>query len=88
MAYTEAFRQAELKRIERMIEEGPFRADWNSLARWQAPDWYRDAKFGIFTHWGLYTVPEFDNEWYSRNMYILGEKAFEHHVRTLLFYPS
>ena len=82
MAYTEAFRQAELKRIERMIEEGPFRADWNSLARWQAPDWYRDAKFGIFTHWGLYTVPEFDNEWYSRNMYIRGEKAFEHHVRT------
>ena len=82
MTYTEEFRQAELKRIDRIIAEGPYRADWDSLCAWQAPDWYRNAKFGIFTHWGLYTVPEHDNEWYSRNMYIEGMEAYRHHVKT------
>ena len=82
MTYTEGFRQAELKRIRRIIDEGPYAADWDSLARWEAPAWYRDAKFGIFTHWGVYTVPEFDNEWYPRNMYIRGERAFIHHEKT------
>ena len=82
MTYTEEFRQAELRRIDQVIQEGPYSADWDSLCRWQAPDWYRDAKFGIFTHWGLYSVPEYDNEWYSRNMYIKGMKPFEHHIKT------
>ena len=80
MTYTEEFRQAELRRIDQVIQEGPYSADWDSLCRWQAPDWYRDAKFGIFTHWGLYSVPAYDNEWYSRNMYIKGMKPFEHHI--------
>ena len=80
MAYSEAFRRAELERIDRRVGEGPYDATWESLARWRAPDWYRDAKFGIFTHWGLYTVPEHDNEWYSRNMYIEGTEAYRHHV--------
>ena len=61
---------------------GPFRADWQSLARYQAPDWFRDAKFGIFLHWGVYSVPAFANEWYSRNMYQQGSAAFLHHVAT------
>ena len=82
MTYTEAFRQAELDRIDRVIAEGPYRADWDSLTEWQAPGWYRDAKFGIFTHWGLYTVPEYDNEWYSRNMYVRDSEAFRHHLET------
>ena len=79
MSYTEAFRQAELARIDRRVAEGPYDAAWDSLSRWQAPQWYRDAKFGIFTHWGIYTVPEHDNEWYSRNMYIEGSEAYRHH---------
>ena len=82
MAYDEEYRRNELARIDRTIREGPYRADWDSLSAWQAPDWYRDAKFGVFTHWGLYTVPEHDNEWYSRNMYIEGTEAFRHHVQT------
>ncbi len=60
----------------------PFHADWNSLAAYRTPDWFRDAKFGIFLHWGVYSVPAFGNEWYSRNMYIPGNKAYEHHVAT------
>ncbi|HEX5284416.1 MAG TPA: alpha-L-fucosidase [Bryocella sp.] len=60
----------------------PFHASWDSLAAYRTPDWFRDAKFGIFLHWGVYSVPAFGNEWYSRNMYIPGNKAYEHHVAT------
>ena len=56
--------------------------NWNSLAQYRTPDWFRDAKFGIFLHWGVYSVPAFGNEWYSRNMYVPGNAAFEHHVAT------
>ncbi len=59
-----------------------YQPTWNSLARYQTPDWFRDAKFGIFLHWGVYSVPAFANEWYSRNMYVPGDPAFQHHVAT------
>jgi alpha-L-fucosidase len=59
-----------------------YQPTWNSLSRYQTPDWFRDAKFGVFLHWGVYSVPAFGNEWYSRNMYVPGNKAFEHHVAT------
>ena len=61
---------------------GPFTADWDSLGRYRVPDWFRDAKFGIFIHWGVYSVPAFGNEWYSHNMYLEGNDAFKHHVAT------
>lgn len=57
----------------------PFEPTWESLANFTIPDWYPDAKFGIFIHWGIYSVPAFDNEWYSRNMYLQNNTAFEHH---------
>ncbi|HTD95380.1 MAG TPA: alpha-L-fucosidase [Edaphobacter sp.] len=59
-----------------------FKPTWDSLSQYRTPDWFRDAKFGIFLHWGVYSVPAFGNEWYSRNMYVPGNKAFEHHVAT------
>lgn len=59
-----------------------FQPTWQSLAQYRTPDWFRDAKFGIFLHWGVYSVPAFGNEWYSRNMYVPGNKAFEHQVAT------
>ena len=46
------------------------------------PEWYRDAKFGIFIHWGLYSVPAYGSEWYPREMYQKGSKTFEHHIAT------
>ena len=55
---------------------------WESLADYEAPQWYQDAKFGIFIHWGLYAVPAFGNEWYARNMYQQGSREFAHHVAT------
>jgi len=60
-----------------------FTADWESLGKHTpAPEWFRDAKFGIYFHWGVYSVPAYHNEWYPRNMHILGEKANKHHIET------
>jgi alpha-L-fucosidase len=55
---------------------------WESLVRYEVPDWYLDAKFGIFIHWGAYAVPAFGNEWYPRNMYLESTPEFEHHIKT------
>jgi len=57
-------------------------ATWDSLKNYVIPEWYADAKFGIFIHWGVYSVPAFGNEWYPRNMYLQGSPEFEHHVKT------
>jgi alpha-L-fucosidase len=64
------------------MTDGPFLPAWESLAAYRVPDWFRDAKFGIFIHWGPYSVPAFGNEWYSRNMHQPGKPEFEHHRRT------
>ena len=68
--------------VEGVAARGPFAPNWNSLATFTVPGWYQDAKFGIFIHWGLYSVPAFGNEWYPRNMYKKDEKEFAHHVAT------
>jgi alpha-L-fucosidase len=70
------------KIIQQVTVTGPFEADWESLKAYSVPAWYEDAKFGIFIHWGIFSVPAFDNEWYSRNMYIQDSAEFEHHVKT------
>jgi Alpha-L-fucosidase len=61
---------------------GPFRPDWESLQKYEAPEWYKDAKFGIFIHWGVYSVPAFGNEWYPRSMYSAGSDEYKHHIAT------
>jgi alpha-L-fucosidase len=71
-----------LSRVGPVIAAGPFRADWDSLKEFQPPEWYVDGKFGIFIHWGVYSVPAFGNEWYPRNMYREGTPEFQHHVDT------
>jgi alpha-L-fucosidase len=71
--------QTQLAGVDAKIRRGPFQANWGSLAAYRAPDWFRDAKFGIFLHWGVYSVPAFANEWYSRNMYVKGSPAYEYH---------
>ncbi len=64
------------------IPNGPFEPTWESLENYVVPQWYLDAKFGIFIHWGVYSVPAFGNEWYPRNMYCEGSREFDHHVQT------
>ncbi len=73
---------APLAEIDRVIAAGPFAPTWESLAAYQAPTWYQDAKFGIFIHWGVYSVPAFGNEWYPRNMYLSDQPEYAHHQTT------
>jgi alpha-L-fucosidase len=73
---------ARLAAIDSVAQQGPFQPNWDSLAGFQTPPWYRDAKFGIFIHWGAYSVPAFGSEWYPRKMYEKGTPEFEHHVAT------
>jgi alpha-L-fucosidase len=76
-------RVAEAKQnIHEVIAAGPFNANWESLKAYHVPSWYEDAKFGIFIHWGVYSVPAFGNEWYPRNMYQQDSAVFRHHVET------
>jgi hypothetical protein len=72
--------QAILKAVDATVAAGPFVAEWRSLEGFEVPAWYRDGKFGIFIHWGLYSVPAFGNEWYPRNMYQKGSPEFARHV--------
>lgn len=74
--------QPYLDKIDQVIAEGPFRDNWASLSAYQVPQWYKNAKFGIFIHWGVYSVPAFGSEWYSRNMYLQGSPEYEHHIKT------
>ncbi|TAK93084.1 MAG: alpha-L-fucosidase, partial [Verrucomicrobia bacterium] len=74
---------ASLKEIETVAKRGPFQPTWESITnRFMTPEWYRDAKFGLFIHWGAYAVPAFGSEWYPRDMYVAGSKEFKHHVET------
>jgi len=53
------------------IAPGKFQPTWDSLKQYKTPDWFRNAKFGIWAHWGPQCEPE-DSDWYARNMYIQG----------------
>jgi alpha-L-fucosidase len=56
--------------VTKPMPAGPFVATWESIQQnYQTPDWYKDAKFGLFMHWGLYSVPAHHNEWYEKFMY-------------------
>ncbi len=46
------------------------------------PEWFKDAKFGIYFHWGVFSVPAYANEWYPRSMYIKGSAENKHHTET------
>ncbi len=65
----------------RQLAPGPFQPTWQSLSHYEAPDWFRDAKFGIWAHWSAQCVPE-TGDWYARHMYIQGHRDYEHHVKT------
>ena len=71
-----------LETVDRIIAEGPYQPTWSSLMQAKTPDWFKQNHFGIFIHWGVYSVPANSNEWYPRNMYIEGMPAYEHHVKT------
>ncbi len=61
------------------VAAGPFAPSWKSLAAYQAPEWFRDAKFGIWAHWGPQCQPE-AGDWYAREMYSQGNWKYQYHV--------
>jgi alpha-L-fucosidase len=63
------------------VAEGPFQPTFESLAAgFQVPDWFRDAKFGIWAHWGPQSQPE-QGDWYAKNMYRYGHEVYKFHVQ-------
>lgn len=71
-----------ISQIDAVIAEGPYSDTWDSLCEHPTPKWYEKGKFGIFIHWGVYSVPAFGDEWYPRNMYRKGSSENLHHVNT------
>jgi len=61
------------------VANGPFQPTAESLKQYQYPDWFRDAKFGIWAHWGPQAVP-MDGDWYARGMYEPGNKHYKYHL--------
>jgi alpha-L-fucosidase len=67
---------------QRTIAKGPFQPAWDSLTGgYHCPEWFRDAKFGIWAHWTAQCVPE-QGDWYARQMYIQGHPQNLYHVKT------
>ena len=58
-----------------------FTPDLESLVKYKTPDWFRDAKLGMWACWGPEAVPEM-GDWYARNMYVQGHEQYEHHLKT------
>ena len=60
-----------------------YKKNWKSLSKENAynrePDWLKDAKFGIYLHWGVYSVPAYSYEWYSRHMFMESRKEYQYH---------
>jgi len=67
--------------FELKIAPGQFVGTAESLTNYTCPDWFRDAKFGIWAHWGPQAVPR-QGDWYARNMYLQGSPQYEHHLKT------
>lgn len=72
-----------------------YEPNWESLREYKIPEWFADAKFGIFIHWGAYSVPAYGSEWYPRRMYEKGsvrnakgevrnknDEIYRHHAKT------
>jgi len=73
-------RLARFAKAQNVTASGPYVPTWDSLKQWRMPEWFRDAKFGIWAHWSAQCVPE-AGDWYARNMYGQGQPQYEHHLK-------
>ena len=68
------------KRDSKQKEETEiFKPNWTSLKQYETPEWFRDAKFGIWAHWGPQCQPE-QGDWYGRYMYVQGDRRYNWHL--------
>jgi alpha-L-fucosidase len=63
------------------IASGPFRPEFESFKQYKCPEWFRDAKLGIWAHWGPQAVPMM-GDWYARHLYVQGHPQYKHHLET------
>lgn len=61
------------------LSQTKFEPTWESLQQYKVPEWYRDAKFGIWAHWGPQSVP-MEGDWYARHMYEEGSPVYKTHI--------
>lgn len=81
-AGTVRWREAQAAQIPGIeIAKGPFQPTRESLKAYRIPTWFRDAKFGIWAHWGPQSAAEY-GDWYARRMYVQGERQYDYHVKT------
>lgn len=71
--------QKELQQIDSVIKNGKYKDNWDSLSEYPVPTWYKNAKFGVFIHWGAYSVPAYFSEWYVRLMHYKCNPVYWHH---------
>ncbi len=80
---TEAALKEQLESVSQTMAKGPFQPAWESLQAHQDPEWFRDAKFGIYTHWGPVTVGAEEGpaggQWYGHSMYDTNSPTFRYH---------
>ena len=65
-----------------LMAQEKYEASWESLQQYECPEWFQDAKFGIYTHWGVYSVPECPSDWYGTNMYNEEHPNYKFHKET------
>ncbi|SEC00948.1 alpha-L-fucosidase [Terriglobus roseus] len=75
-----ALSQASAMGAGQNMASGPFQPTWDSLKQNKTPDWFRDAKFGIWAHWSAQCVPE-QGDWYARKMYLQGDPIHDWHAQ-------
>ena len=63
------------------IAPGKYKPTWESLSDYQCPEWFRNAKFGIWAHWGPQCEPEY-GDWFARNMYVQGSDQYKYSLET------
>ena len=61
------------------VENAKFQPAWESLKQYRCPEWFRDAKFGVWAHWGPQGAPK-QGDWYARNMYVPGTRQYKYHL--------
>ena len=74
-----AARAEDAAKFDLPVATGPFQPSFESLKTYQCPEWFRDAKFGIWAHWGPQAVP-MEGDWYAKKMYAQGDKDYKDHL--------
>jgi alpha-L-fucosidase len=68
------------KKLNLPIAPGPFQPQFESFQQYECPDWFRDAKLGMWAHWGPQAVPMM-GDWYAKHMYVQGHVQYKDHLQ-------